>query len=462
VTGATRNPASFRDPAGHVYIREQRVYRSVCAPGVEHYRAARDSGFLAAASANGLLIQGLEVDVSVLHDEAPDALHVVEHPLLPVISYPYTWSFYGLRDAALLTLDLHLLALSYGLTLSDASAYNIQFVGPKAVFIDYLSFLRYKEGQVWLGYRQFCEQFLNPLLLTAKTGVPFQPWYRGALAGITSAELAPLLTAWSKLNPLVTLHVWLQARMQRAVSAAQTSRAQKVRLSKPSLINNLQSMRNWVAKLEPPRSQHSPWQDYEKTANYTDDERQAKIRFVADAVRVAQPHTVWDLGCNSGEYSEIVLNNGAQNVIGLEPDAGAVNAAYQRARARQLAFLPLTIDVANPPPGSGWRQRERPGLDEWRKPDFVLCLALLHHLVLGRNLPLEEVVEWLLSLAPRGVIEFVPRQDPMAQLLVAWKPHVAPDYERGTFEALLRSCARIEREAVVTSSGRILYEYCRL
>ena len=455
----TRDPASFRDPAGHVHLRDGKVYRSILPAGVEHYRAARDSGFLAAASDSGRLIRGDEVDPGVLRDEAPEAVHVVEHPRLEFLSYPYCWSFYGLRDAALLTLDLHLEALSHGLTLSDASSYNIQFIGPRPVFIDYLSFLRYEEGQVWLGYRQFCEQFLNPLLLTAKTGVSYHAWYRGTMEGIPSVDLAAVLPARVKFSPLVALHVGLQARMQRSVTAARTATAKKIRLSKDALANNLRSMRSWVARLEPPASQVSPWQEYEHTANYTTEERAAKARFVADAVTASRAAMVWDLGCNSGEYSEIALRNGARSVIGFEPDAGALNAAYQRAKEKSLALLPLKIDVTNPSPASGWRQMERLGLAERRPADLVLCLALLHHLVLGRNLPLAEVLDWLLSLAPRGVIEFVPKEDPMAQQLIAWKPAVAPDYDRQTVAAMLRERARVDREEVVTASGRVLFAY---
>jgi ribosomal protein L11 methylase PrmA len=456
-----RDPASYRDPAGHVHLVDDRVYRSILPPGAANYRAACDSGFLEAATRDGRLIAGHEVDRSVLGTEAPDAECVIEHPRLDFISYPYCWSFFGLRAAALLTLDLHIDALAHGLTLSDASAYNVQFNGPRPLFIDYLSLIRYEEGQVWLGYRQFCEQFLNPLLLTAKTGVSFQPWYRGSLEGISSSDLAALLPFRSKLNPLVALHTVVQGRMQRSVSAEQTKKAQSIRLSKTALVNNLRSMRGLVAGLEPPASQNSPWQDYERNAQYTPDERAAKARFVASAVSASGAQTVWDLGCNSGEYSEIALANGARLSIGLEPDAGALNAAFKRAETRKLNFLPLSVDLVNPSPSAGWRQRERLGLSERANADFVLCLALLHHLVLGRNLPLPEVLGWLVSLAPHGVLEFVPKSDPMAHQLLTWKPTIAPDYELDVVREVLGSMARITREKVVTSSGRTLFAYSR-
>jgi ribosomal protein L11 methylase PrmA len=456
-----RDPASYRDPAGHVHQVDGRIYRSVLPPGAANYRAARDSGFLETAVRDGRLIEGTEVDRSVLAAEEPDAECVIAHPRLDFISYPYCWSFFGLRAAALLTLDLHIDALAHGLTLSDASAYNVQFIGPRPIFIDYLSLIRYEEGQVWLGYRQFCEQFLNPLLLTSKTGVSFQPWYRGSLDGIAIGDIAALLPFASKLNPLVALHTVVQGRMQRAVTAQQTRKAQSIRLSRTALTNTLRSMRGLVSKLEPPRALNSPWQAYERDAQYTPDERAAKARFVASAVSASGARIVWDLGCNSGEYSEIALANGAKLSIGLEPDAGALNAAFQRAVARKLNFLPLSIDLTNPSPSAGWRQRERPGLMERANADCILCLALLHHLVIGRNLPLRDVLDWLVSLAPNGVLEFVPKSDPMARQLLTWKPLVAPEYERETVRHLLGAMARITREEVVTASGRTLFAYSR-
>jgi ribosomal protein L11 methylase PrmA len=457
----SRDPASYRDPAGHIHLIDRKVYRSVLPPGVEQYTAARDSGFLDLATRSGRLIEGREVGPTVLGDEAPNAVHVLEHPRIDFISYPYCWSFYGLQAAALLTLDLHLDAMEHGLTLTDASAYNVQFLGPRPIFIDYLSFMRYEDGQVWLGYRQFCEHFLNPLLLTAKTGVPFQPWFRGTLDGIPAGDLGAVLPFRAKLNPLIAMHVVVQGRMQRSVTAARTTAAQKIRLSRTALMNNLRSMRGVVEKLTPPSSQVSPWQRYEQTAHYTADERAAKARFVAEVIQASGAQTVWDLGCNSGEYSEIALGSGAKSVIGFEPDPGALNAAYQRAAMKGLNFLPLSLDLTNPSPSLGWRQQERMGLAERRNADLVLCLALLHHLVLGRNLPLEQVLDWLVALAPRGVVEFVPKQDPMAAQLITWKPNVAPDYDRETVVRMLRERARIEREEVVTASGRVLFAYAR-
>jgi ribosomal protein L11 methylase PrmA len=397
----------------------------------------------------------------VLADEAPGVAHVIEHPHLDFVSYPYEWSFPGLQAAALLTLDLHLEALELGLTLSDGSAYNVQFVGPLPLFIDYLSFIRYEPGQVWLGYRQFCEQFLNPLVLAANTGVDYQPLYRGMVDGIPATTLRRLLPFRAKLGLRVALHVVLQGRLQGSVTPKQTARAQRVRLSRSALRNNIQAMRSWIATLRPPLSQRTPWQDYEHSVHYTTEERATKAHCVATVIERTAPRVVWDLGCNSGEYAELACRHGAGRVIGFESDAGALNAAYRRAVTKQLDFLPLYCDLTNPSPSLGWREGERRGMAARRNADLVLCLAVLHHLVLGRGIPLAQVLEWLCALAPRGIVEFVPKEDPMARQLLALRPDPAPDYTPAGVTAALGQLARIEHQETVTKSGRTLLVYAR-
>jgi hypothetical protein len=136
-----------------------------------------------------------------------------------------------------------------------------------------------------------------------------------------------------------------------------------------------------------------------------------------------------------------------------------LNAAFQRAVARQLNFLPLFVDLTNPSPSAGWMQRERLGLMQRVNADLILCLALLHHLVIGRNLPLADVLGWLVSLAPNGVVEFVPKSDPMAQQLLTWKPAIAPDYELGSVGAGLPGPYHARSHH---RSGRTLLAYSRI
>src|SRR5215471_16803053 len=224
----TQDHGSFRDPSGHVYQINNRTFRTVHETAIDNYRFVRDTGLLRKLAAAGQLVECREVDESVLNLPGFKCQTILEHPTLPFVSYPYEWSFSALKAAALLHLDLHVEALECGITLTDASAYNVQFIGARPIFIDILSFRRYHEGEFWLGHRQFCEQFLNPLLLRAYCGIAHNGWYRGSLEGISTTELDRLLPWWKKaLSWNVLTHVYLQAKMQSlAVAKPQaTSRA---------------------------------------------------------------------------------------------------------------------------------------------------------------------------------------------------------------------------------------------
>jgi hypothetical protein len=176
----------------------------------------RDSGLLAELEGRGWLVPSEEIDTPTAESLGLHAPCVLRHPRLPFISYPYEWSFGALKAAALLHLDIILAGLDRDISLSDASAYNVQFDGYRPRFIDVLTFEPYVEGQAWYGYRQFCEQFLNPLLLTALFGIPYHAWYRGSLEGIAAGELASLTRWRHRFDWRVLSQVVLQARLQRA------------------------------------------------------------------------------------------------------------------------------------------------------------------------------------------------------------------------------------------------------
>ena len=459
---AARDGGSFRDPAGHVYEVGDRIYRSVHARALDDYTFLRDSGFLARAIEQGWIVGSRET-----RDGPADAngALVLEHERIPFVSYPYEWSFPTLKAAALFHLDLQLAALDAGVALSDASAYNVQFVGVRPKFIDVLSLRRYRDGEFWLGHRQFCEQFLNPLLLRSELGIPFNPWYRGSLEGIPTADVARLLPKRKLLSWNILSHVFLQAKMQReAHGGARTERAQGAmarRLPLAGLRGMLGQLRRWIARLAPADTGPTVWGSYADANTYAGEEATAKRDFVAAFAREVKPRLLWDLGCNTGAYSAAALGAGAQYVVGFDFDHGALERAYARAEAEKLDFLPLFLDAANPSPFQGWRGLERKSLQARASADAIVALAFEHHLAIGRNVPLPQVVSWLCELAPRGVIEFVRKEDPTIQQMLALREDIFPDYTQEAFEQLLRTNARIVRSQQVSSAGRTLYWYDR-
>ena len=186
---------SFRDPAGRVFISEGRVFRSIMPIAHDAFRTVSSNSFVRELIEAGRLIGfdelSPETASSVYRGRGPAPAAVLEHPRIEVISYPYEWPFLMLKAAALHHLDLHLDLLKNNLTLIDATAYNVQFRGPNPIFIDLLSLRPYVPGTLWTGHQQFCDQFLNPLLLRSLVGISHNAWYRGSPEGIPTAALAP-------------------------------------------------------------------------------------------------------------------------------------------------------------------------------------------------------------------------------------------------------------------------------
>ncbi|MFQ5545406.1 MAG: class I SAM-dependent methyltransferase, partial [Acidiferrobacterales bacterium] len=411
---------------------------------------------------DGRVIAEKNVDPSVLGQSARSARYVLEHPILPFVSYPYEWPFAALKAAALLQLDIHLEALDHGVTLSDATAYNIQFRGIEPVFIDNLSLRRYRKGEFWVAHRQFCEQFVNPLLLRALLGIPYNSWYRGTLEGITAQDLSRILPWTSKFSWNVLTHVVLQARFQkRSTSKGDAKQVTKKKLPLVAFQQMLRGLRKWIAKLEPADTRTTVWVDYAQDNSYASDEAQSKRQFISEFAAAVRPKMLWDIGCNTGDYSKTALKAGAEYVVGFDFDQGALDVAFARARTEGLNFLPLFLDAANPPPSQGWGQTERMGLIQRADADGVLALAVVHHLAISKNISLGDVVDWLVGMAPTGVIEFVQKSDPMVQTLLQLREDIFDDYNEQSFVSALEAKATNFKSVTVSATERRLYWFKR-
>ncbi len=450
------HPASFRDPAGYVTEQDGRVFRIINRCAQDRLRDFREENLFRALVEEGKLIAAAPPDKLpfALPDEAAG---VLEHPRIPVISYPFEWPFALLKAAALLHLDIQLRSLDAGFVLTDASAYNIQFIGPRPIFIDWLSFRRYRDNEPWYGYRQFCEQFLNPLLYAKFLRQPYHAWYRGTLTGLPIPELAAMLPLRARFSVQTLVHVSLHAVLQRRIIATGGDTAtMQTRLPRARYRALLKSLSVWIETMKPPQAK-TAWSQYEREKSYSDEENRRKHAFIAQSVKELGAKRVWDLGCNAGEFSRTALQAGAACVVGTDADSYALNTVYARAREENLPLLPLWQDVMNPSVACGWRERERAALQARLQSDCLLALALLHHLCIANNVPLPDAVAWLVSLAPQGVIEFVPKQDPMAQRLLRMREDIFDGYTIDRFREALSACAVIEREEIISITGRTLF-----
>jgi SAM-dependent methyltransferase len=449
-----RDPASFRDPDSTVFHRDGGVYRGLSASGLEDWQLLRDSPLFGRLVDDGRLVATEEADVAIDGFAA-----VLRHERVPFVSYPYEWPFEMLRDAALLQLDLLLEALAEGLTLKDATPYNVQWSGTKPVFIDVGSFERARTGEPWAGYRQFCMLYLYPLLVQAYRGLDFQPLLRGRVDGIPPAACRAVLGWRDVFRRGVLAHVLLHSRLEARHDADGSAVRQDLSKSGfgDELIRaNVTRLRRLVAGLRP-RAPRPEWADY-GGGDYTAGDAERKAAFVGAAVAQVRPGLVWDLGCNDGRFSRIAAEH-APYVLALDAEHAVVDALYRELRQEgNRAILPLVFDVADPSPALGWRGRERPTLIDRGRPGLVLALALVHHLAITRNVPLQEIVDWLAELGGALVIEFPTPEDARVQGLLARKTAgVEIPYDRDGFERSLERRFDVVRREELAGGARQLY-----
>ncbi len=457
--GAQALGASYRDPSGFVYTRDGTLYRQVNRVFQDRFRAFMDSGLHAELVADRLLVPHREASLSLA--ASGEAVAVLEPVRVDFVSYPYEWSFGQLRDAALLTLELQERSLARGLTLRDASAYNVQFADGRPLFIDTLSFEPREEGAPWAGYRQFCEHFLVPLALMSKVDVRVATLLRAHLEGIPLDLGGRLLPRRTWLSPGLLFHVHLHALAQRRYADRGPVKRESATVARRTVSPNaavglVRSLRSAIEGLDW-RPAGTEWADYTEDNNYSDAASGSKRETVLQFLRGLNARTAWDLGANTGEYSR-AAREVVPGVIAFDLDPAAVERNYRRVKAQgETGILPLLLDLTNPSPALGWAHGERMSLEERGPADVLLALAVVHHLAIGHNLPLERVAGFLARLGRNLIVEFVPKSDSQVQRLLRDRQDIFPGYTREGFEAAFRSHFRIERSVPVRDSERTLY-----
>lgn len=454
---STRHPSSFRDPSGFLFRRDGVLLRQVNPPYARHYDRLLESGLHAALLERGWLISHDELDAGA--GETAAAYRVLRPAEVPFISYPYEWSFGQYRDAALLTLDIQSLALEHGMVLKDASAYNIQFVGARPVLIDTLSFETYDEGAPWVAYRQFCQHFLAPLALMSYRDVRLASLMRTHIDGVPLDLACALLPHRARLRFPLLSHLFLHAGSQRSKAHSQQGRG-AYKVSRLALTGIVESLRKGVDRLrwDLPATE---WADYYQATNYSDDSHAHKAELVTAALDAVHPASVWDLGANDGRFSRLASTH-AIPTVAFDIDPVAVEKSYRQARAEKDShLLPLRLDLTNPSPALGWAHEERASLADRGPAGAVLALALIHHLAIGNNVPLDRIAAFLARLTDNLVIEWVPKEDSQVQRLLASREDVFGEYDEDRFAAAFGRCFQQRRREPVRDSKRVLYCWSR-
>jgi hypothetical protein len=457
--------SSFRDPSGFLFKGEDgQLYRQVNRRYQSDFEMLHSSGLYDELSGRGMLV---EHDVSDhIQPVSDDGFCVIRPRRLRFISYPYEWAFSALKDAALLTLDVQLRALNRGMQLKDASAYNVQFDGCRPIFIDTLSFERLETDRPWKAYGQFCRHFLAPLALMAKSHADAGYLLRDYIDGIpldVASRMLPMHTRWSIG---LQLHIHWHARMitshrttrppPHTGRADSQPRRRELRMPTNRLKAYLENLRGTIGSLQT-NWRGTQWADYYEDNSYSTVAFEEKQAIVARYLKMMQPATVWDLGANTGVFSQIARELGCFTCA-FDIDPVCVEHAYLEGRiAGELNFLPLRMDFTNPSPSLGWAHSERDSLASRGPADVVMALALVHHLAISNNIPLSAVADFFRQLGKALIIEFVPKHDPQVQRLLENREDIFSEYDQAAFEWAFGRHFRVREKALCGDDGRTLY-----
>ena len=450
--------ASFRDPSGFLFHREGVLYRQVNQLYRADYVHLMESGLYEKLTDSGLLVRhqevNLEPDGSLPSGRAALAYKVIQPELIPFISYPYEWSFSQLKDAALLTLKIQRTALVYSMSLKDASAYNIQFIGCRPVLIDTLSFEAYRVGEPWAAYRQFCQHFLAPLALMAYRDVRLSQFFRVFIDGVPLDLASKLLPGRTRFNFSLATHIHLHAAaQQRYADKAVKKETLSGRMSRVAFLGLLDSLEASIRKLSW-KPAGTEWAKYYTDTNYSERALEHKRQVVEDFLKQLNPGKIWDLGANTGMFSRIASTQGALTMA-FDIDPAAVDLNYREAASRRDSLLlPLVIDLTNPSPSMGWQNQERMSLLERGPADAVMALALVHHLAISNNVPLESLATFFAQIAPWLIIEFVPKTDSQVERLLATRQDIFPEYNPDGFEQAFSKAFTIRKVEPVLDTER--------
>lgn len=443
--------SSYKDPSGFIFEKEGILYRQVNISFKEHFDHFIQSGCYKYFIDKDVLIPHEEVDENLTGDL--NYYKTLKPEKIPFISYPYEWSFDMLKDAALLTLKLLKESLQFGMILKDATPYNIQWHNGKLIFIDTLSFEKYEETP-WIAYRQFCENFLGPLLIMHYSGQPLNQLLLAWPDGIPLQIIRSLLPKRSGFS----LHVYLHIHLHNKVSVKNQSASDKqLKFSKEKLLRLITSLELLINKLKLP-FQNSTWSGYYEEASrrneYLDEKKKIIDKWLNESTNIK---TAADLGANEGEFSKLLA---AKNIktIATDFDPYCINTLYNKIKTtKEKNIQPAIIDLSNPSPAIGVNNEERASFIDRLNVDVVLILAVIHHLAIGKNIPFEKVAEMLVGITNYLVIEFVPKDDEKVKLMLENKKDIYADYSEESFLKAFSTYFSVREKIFFQNSQRVFF-----
>jgi hypothetical protein len=432
-----RHPSSFRDPGSHVSLVGNEVQRVFDDANWKNWKDFEATGLAAKWTEKGHLVGYEELGERTLRLKP-----------LPFISYPYEWTFEQLKQAALLTIDLQLRALKKGFSLKDATAFNIQFVDSQPIFIDHGSLEKYTEGTPWIAYPQFIKHFFAPLMISAKISHELTLQLLG-LEGIDLKIASQILGKRWLTSPAILTHIISQ--IPKATEGSESA-GRSVKISKANLEALLLSLKSATQKIKLPGAE-GHWDNYYAETNYTDEANAFKREAVKRVIQSWGSEKIVDLGANAGDYS-LVAAHYCPNVVAVEQSPTTIARLFSQS---PKGIQCLVGDYCKPTPGLGPNNAERASLlHRLRGYDF-LALALIHHLAISGQMPLDLIVDQMATFGNRGIVEWIEPDDSYFIRLTASRQDHVSRYTKTEFENALAKHFVTTEIIPIKDSKRILY-----
>jgi len=451
-----KEASSLRDPGGYIFYDNGIVYRSISKAYQSDFDFLNNSGLYKHLVDQNYLISHKESN----YTSSDEHYKIIEPTKIDFISYPYEWSFSQFKEAALLTLKIQLESTNYGMTLKDATPYNIQFVKTKPLFIDTLSFEKiFNEDYSWSALKQFNEMFLGPLILMSRVDISANSYLKTNINGIPLNKILELLKFKDKLNPFIFFNLIVPNFISSNKRSSNNGASKDLKISKNQHQNIIRSYLDFIESLNI-NSLKTEWGKYNKE---TEDEKNDyvinKEKFLINFLEQLKPKFVWDVGANDGTYSRIICNNLNSNpaVFSLDIDPVCVENNYLINKKNKLNLTPLLFDLANPSPSIGWLNQERKNIfSRLPEPQLIVGLALIHHII-NLNIKINEIIKFFALTKEFAIIEYIPIHDIKCQQIFKSRMDKIEYPHEDEFQKEIEKYFRILKVEKLNPTDRKLY-----
>ncbi|MFA5509124.1 MAG: class I SAM-dependent methyltransferase [Vulcanimicrobiota bacterium] len=437
---------SYIDPHGRLFETRDGLYRGIYPEFSEQFRRLLEAKSFKRLVKQQKIVKSFE---SSLTSDSFDL--ILEHQRLRYVTYCMEWPAEMLRDAGVLTLDVCLALLEDDWSLQDAHPWNIIFDGTAPNYIDVGSIrpLADEGSLLWKAYQQFCQFFLFPLYLYSKG---FEEVARPQLYkfkdGVSYDLCSKVLPLKSKLwTPQILAHLELPLKASRLVK--KTGQERGLRETEGRRIPEKDARRRFFSSLKADIERiklpivDSTWSDYyDEFPEFDNDARwNLKQKTVAQILDRVGPGEVLDVACNRGWYALLAAHRGSK-VLAFDFDSSCVSQLYHEVKKHQLDVQPLVMDLLNPTPAFGWRNRQYPSAIQRLNANLVFAFAVIHHLVISQWQNFDRVVELLSDFTTQYLlVEFVPLEDDKVKEIL--RHSAIPSTDFYTLENFMKALSKV-------------------